>query len=498
MSENSLDNEEFDVVVLGTGLIESIIASDIAAADRKVLHIDRNPYYGGNFACFSLSSFFQWAVQHRDVRQTPRVEVILGDASQQSSSTLVIDRALSSIDVPCTSASFLLQALEPYSTGGQYFDSERCKALLERLVANDRKYSIELAPKLSLCRGDMIDLLVDMGIGEYVQFKGLEHNYLVRNGVLERVPDSKEDIFASKSLSLIEKRKLMRLMTVISDDDDCDKLLDEATQDSSDFVSFIQTKFKLDGKLLDAVVYAVARVSAGEIPSARDGCESVRKYVRSMGRYGRMAYLCAMYGGGSEMAQAFCRLCAVSGGTYILGEDVEVSGGKDGGFNVRLQNHGTVRAKSVIMASSYANASAATNDSLVISRAFCILDQPVLGDDTSALLSYIGKDGEQTVSLLYLTQATMATPLGHSILYAWAPGQMADRKEQLNKAMQAVIHGSASGATPLLTAFFEMRELAVGRESPIVTGLPDATVDFDSTVKDARRILSGYFSGQQN
>lgn len=37
-----------------------------------------------------------------------------------------------------------------------------------------------------------------------------------------------------------------------------------------------------------------------------------------MGRFGKGAYLCPLYGGGSEIAQAFCRVCAVYGGIYIL------------------------------------------------------------------------------------------------------------------------------------------------------------------------------------
>lgn len=39
-----------------------------------------------------------------------------------------------------------------------------------------------------------------------------------------------------------------------------------------------------------------------------------------MGRFGKGAYLCPLYGGGSEIAQAFCRVCAVYGGIYILNQ----------------------------------------------------------------------------------------------------------------------------------------------------------------------------------
>ncbi|KAJ1846542.1 hypothetical protein LPJ73_004502, partial [Coemansia sp. RSA 2703] len=280
MSDYSLDGQEFDTVVLGTGLVESIVASEIANSTlpdseegRKVLHIDRNPYYGGNFACFSLSAFIEWATTFRDSRQTPNVEIVLDGVSDSHSMTFIVNQT--AVQEECDAKRSTAAALQPFfSSDTTNFDIEACEAALSQLLENDRKYAIELAPKLALCRGDMIDLLIDLRIGEYVQFKGVEHNYLVHNGKIEKVPESKEDVFASKTLSLIEKRKLMRLMTVIADDDECQKLLDEAAQTSEqDFAQFMQNKFKFDGKLLDAVVYSVARADGVHRLGAAEGCE---------------------------------------------------------------------------------------------------------------------------------------------------------------------------------------------------------------------------------
>ncbi|KAJ2329156.1 hypothetical protein GGI00_004012, partial [Coemansia sp. RSA 2681] len=350
MSDSTLDNEEFDAVVLGTGLIESIVASELAAAGKKVLHIDRNPYYGGSFACFTLSAFIEWAVKYREQRQTPAVDIFVGSVDVESP-TFVIGHASelepaalvpsngklagisSAIDSDITART--IERLSPYSINAQSAPERSIIAgQLAKLLENDRKYAIELAPKVAYCRGQLIDLVINAGIGEYVQFKGVEHNYIARNDVVERVPDSKGDVFASESLNLIEKRKLMRLMTSIADDEglagDCAEV---------NFAQFLATKFKLAGKLLDSVLYAVARAEKRDELSARAGCERVRKYVQSIGRYGRMAFLCAMYGGGSEIAQSFCRLCAVSGGTYILSEDVRSIEKRDGdetGFSVQL------------------------------------------------------------------------------------------------------------------------------------------------------------------
>lgn len=42
-----------------------------------------------------------------------------------------------------------------------------------------------------------------------------------------------------------------------------------------------------------------------------------RRHLNSMGRFGTTAFLTPLYGV-SEVAQAFCRMCAVFGGIYIL------------------------------------------------------------------------------------------------------------------------------------------------------------------------------------
>ncbi|KAG6374985.1 FAD/NAD-P-binding domain-containing protein [Boletus reticuloceps] len=54
----------FDVIVLGTGLPESIAAAALAKAGLKVAHVDPNPYYGADEATLTLDELVQWAETH--------------------------------------------------------------------------------------------------------------------------------------------------------------------------------------------------------------------------------------------------------------------------------------------------------------------------------------------------------------------------------------------------------------------------------------------------
>jgi Rab GDP dissociation inhibitor len=52
-------DEEYDVIVLGTGLKECILSGLLSVDRLKVLHMDRNDYYGGASASLTLNQL--WA-----------------------------------------------------------------------------------------------------------------------------------------------------------------------------------------------------------------------------------------------------------------------------------------------------------------------------------------------------------------------------------------------------------------------------------------------------
>ena len=72
--------------------------------------------------------------------------------------------------------------------------------------------------------------------------------------------------------------------------------------------------------------------------TARDAIVAVCRHLRSLGCYGPTAYLLPLYGA-SELPQAFCRLCAVWGGTYMLAQRAHALR-VDGGRAVAVEAHG--------------------------------------------------------------------------------------------------------------------------------------------------------------
>ncbi|KAI0759704.1 FAD/NAD-P-binding domain-containing protein [Trametes elegans] len=270
---------DFDVVVLGTGLSESIVAAALSKAGFRVAHVDHNQYYGGDEASLTVDELAAWA-----------------DA-----------RAASAAGAP-----------------SEYLRNQRTRytsiSRSQTIPPQSRQYSLSLAPSIVPSAGAHIDSLIASGVSRYGSFKLLEKVAVYdRPGFVQSVPGSKEDVFKSKALSLVEKRRLMRFLMFSAGEFEGKKELEGKEQ--TPFVQFLRDTFSLSDKPATAITYALAFCTSAEEPTL-PALQRIRQYLRSAGRYGASPFLVGHYGGLGETAQGFCRTSAVKGGTYILGRRV--------------------------------------------------------------------------------------------------------------------------------------------------------------------------------
>lgn len=268
---------DFDVVILGTGLVESMTAAALSKAGFKVAHLDVNPYYGGDEASLSPEALIQWAEQR---------------LSHQDSS--------------------------PYMTSqrAKYTSVQHSPVIPDRA----RHYSISLCPSLIPSTGPLISSLVTSGVSRYGGYRLLE-----RVGIYDRalgirnVPGSKEDVFKSKEMSLVGKRRLMRFLLFASGDFENSSELQGKTE--VPFLAFLKDVWSLEQQVSEAIAYALAFCVSPE-DQTLPALTRLRRYLRSSGRYGASPFLVGHYGGLGEIAQGFCRVSAVNSGVYILGRKV--------------------------------------------------------------------------------------------------------------------------------------------------------------------------------
>ncbi|KAJ7273370.1 GDP dissociation inhibitor-domain-containing protein [Mycena rebaudengoi] len=260
----AIDEGAFDVIILGTGLTESIAAAALSKAGFKVAHIDQNSYYGGGEASLSFEELIQW--QNR-----PR----LGFSS--------------------------------FSRSGD-------------TIEQARTYSLSLSPSLIPSTGPLIESLVASGVARYGGFRLIERVCVYdASGVVKPVPGSKEDIFKNKDISLVDKRRLMRFLMFAAGEFEGKKEL-EGHADSP-FPDYLKTVFSLNGEMTNAITYALA-YCLSPTDATLLALHRLRRYLRSAGRYGASPFLVGHYGSSGEIAQGFCRTAAVAGAVYILGREI--------------------------------------------------------------------------------------------------------------------------------------------------------------------------------
>ncbi|KAG0348151.1 hypothetical protein BG004_005898 [Podila humilis] len=499
---DSLDKTVFDAIILGTGFTQTIIAAALSRAGKNILHLDENDYYGGESGAFGFRELVKWAekitvpsnasaadngydkieFEALVAKTYSHVEIQLYSPDAQG--TVIDLRPILEANT-CSSAEERIKAVDDH-INGQYTPSSPSKETkeaiatlaswavsckqdatvnnfntisihqihaLEELYKTTRKYNFDLSPKLLYSRGPLTNLLISSGIGKYLEFKLLERTavYEALTDKVEMMPTSKEDVFVSKALSLKEKRLLMKFLQFAVDYENQKEVWED--YEDAPFSQFVQSVYGLTDKVLTAVVYAIG-FDGNDEATTTEGLKSVKVYLQSLGRYGNSAYLCPLYGVGSELAQAFCRVSAVYGGIYMLqhGLDKHVVD-KDANIWQSVIDHTgqTLQAGQLICTREYLSKDMdAYLEARILNRSYvshCILvtDRSAFGETTlcktlfpmGSLILNPGeipeRRNEHTISVLQMCGGTMSCP---SDRY----NQDGTAKEELTAAIRKLTH----------------------------------------------------------
>lgn len=204
------------------------------------------------------------------------------------------------------------------------------------------RMGVDVTMRATLADSRLINLLIRTQAGHYLDFRAVEAQY-VHFGTLgiQQVPVSRGDVFRNRFISKLEKRQLMRFVKRceedVSDETKCDSFIEELER--CEVSDTLQTFLK----------YGVVLSGDESCISTEDGMRNIRKFYRSIMRFGtRTPFLMARYGTG-EVAQAFCRVAAVRGGVYALRRKVEKVEGVEGKVTVVTSLGERVCAKRVFV-----------------------------------------------------------------------------------------------------------------------------------------------------
>ena len=110
--------------------------------------------------------------------------------------------------------------------------------------------------------------------------------------------------------------------------------------------------------------------------NCKEGIEKMQLYYESIGRYGDSPFLYPIYGLGG-LPEAFSRLCAIHGGTYMLNTKVdEITFGEDGKANGIKVGEDIATAPLIICDPSYVKPDKLKATGKII-RAICLMNHPI-------------------------------------------------------------------------------------------------------------------------
>lgn len=326
----ALADGEYDAIVMGTGLTECTISGLLSVQGKKVLHLDRNNYYGADTASLSLSNLY--------------------DKFERKS--------------------------EPPS-----------------ILGHSRDWNVDLIPKFIMACGKLVKILLHSKVTRYLDFKVIDGSYVFKDGKVQKVPCTPAEALNSSLMGFLEKRKFRSFLLFVNAYDKdkpdtwtaCDrKPMTKVT------CKQLYAYFGLDSNTQAFTGHAMALHRDDEYLTqpAAETVEAIQLYASSLESYGKSPYIYPVYGLGG-LPEGFSRLCAIHGGTFMLNKGVDeiLTDASGRAWGIKTGNE-VAKAKIIVGDPTYFPSDKTRVVGKVV-RSICILDHPIGGTDNAESVQII-------------------------------------------------------------------------------------------------------------
>ena len=329
-------NTEYDVIVLGTGLKECMLAGLLAKFPKKtegetqkegakILQLDRNGYYGSDSASLNLTNLWK---HFRPGTEVPK----------------------------------------------QY--------------GENRDWNVDLIPKYIMANGSLVKLLLKTNVSQYLEWKAVDGTFVYQfhqggmfskaKGVIHKVPCTAAEALKSDLMSFFEKNRCKNFFAFIQDYEVNNPKTQNGLSPVAPFKDYIK-KYSLESNTVDFIGHAVALYTNDNFleQKAITTIEKMQLYFNSFGRYGNSPFIYPVWGL-SGLAEGFSRLCALYGGTYMLNRDVEeILYDENGNFRGIKSQGEEAYGKILITEPSYVQKFGKVKSVGKVIRRICILNHPI-------------------------------------------------------------------------------------------------------------------------
>ena len=436
-----MENDKYDVIICGTGFTESILSGLLSMDGKKVLHIDRNKYYGDEGASLNLTNLWE---KFRGGAQPP-----------------------------------------------QHY-------------GQNRDWNVDLIPKFIMASGKLVKMLLKTQVSYYLRWKGVEATYVYQykkgglfssaGGKIEKVPATAAEALSSDLMGMFEKKRCKEFFEYIGGVN----LKDNKTWKGYDInnMTFAQLveKFKLEENTMDFIGHAVALYTNDDflLQKAAPTVERMQLYMDSIGRFGDTPFIYPVYGLGG-IPEGFSRKAAVGGGTFMLNQDIKTIEMKNGKVCGVTDGPEKKAETTLLIASPYYLQNTGFKNKLKevgkCIRCICIIDQPIAHTKKAKSLQIIipqrqtGRKSDIYIMLVCSEHA--ACKEGYYLAIISATQETNKPEEELKVALDIV--GNPKEKFFYINTMYEPASADVS-DNIFVTRSLDPTSTFESAAQDVLRI----------
>ncbi|KAF0904200.1 hypothetical protein E2562_032979 [Oryza meyeriana var. granulata] len=422
-------DEEYDVIVLGTGLKECILSGLLSVDGLKVLHMDRNDYYGGESTSLNLTKLWK---RFKGNESTP-----------------------------------------------------------EHLGVS-KEYNVDMVPKFMMANGALVRVLIHTSVTKYLNFKAVDGSFVYNNGKIHKVPATDVEALKSNLMGLFEKRRARKFFIYVQDYEEDDPKSHEGLDLHKVTTREVISKYGLEDDTVDFIGHALAlhRDDNYLDEPAIDTVKRMKLYAESLARFqGGSPYIYPLYGL-AELPQAFARLSAVYGGTYMLNKaECKVEFDENGkAYGVTSEGE-TAKCKKVVCDPSYLPDKVKKVGR--VARAICIMKHPIPDTkDSHSVQIILPKKQLKRKSDMYVfccSYAHNVAPKGKFIAFVSTEAETDKPEIELKPGIDLL--------GPVEETFFDIYDRyepanTAEEDNCFVTNSYDATTHFETTVKDVLALYS--------
>jgi len=438
-------SDEFDAIILGTGLKECILSGLLSKAGKKVLHMDRNDYYGADSASLNMIQMYK-----------------------------------------------------------NYLDEEKVP---EDVLGRARDYCVDQCPKFIIGCGDLVKMLIHTGVTRYLEFKHVGGSFVYHSGKLYEIPVTPKAALTSSLLGFSQRFRAQAFFAWVAKFDEDDEKTWDKCNPKKQTMAEIYEYWKCDENTITFTGHSIALYTddsyLGNVKETIPCLKRIQMYAHSLLRYKKSPYIYPIYGLGG-LPEGFARLAAVYGGVYMLRFPVDeilyddsgrVNGLKTKGNTAKLKKGGVIIGDPSYFMNTLKDKVPKIKQSGRVARWICILDSlpaSIPKKDAQSAQVIIPGIRIKRPSDIYIainSKALAVAPEGKFIATISANVYTKSPKQELMVAYKLL----ASGNTKVLKEFFMCSDTYFPTNDPrkdglFITSSMDATTHFESATREVQTI----------